>query len=87
MKSLMARAKPRMARPGSSKTAPGVSICGGEPTIYPELPELIEGIIARNRHIYLCTNALLNDEKLPFASKVFRERSDADSWISAQGDS
>lgn len=44
--------------------APGVSICGGEPTIYPELGELIAGIIARKRHIYLCTNALLLDEKV-----------------------
>jgi len=42
--------------------APVVSICGGEPTVYPELDELIEGIIDRNRHIYLCTNALLLDE-------------------------
>ncbi|MBI1818376.1 MAG: adenosyl-hopene transferase HpnH [Deltaproteobacteria bacterium] len=41
--------------------APVVSICGGEPTIYPELPELIDGIIARKRHIYLCTNGLLLD--------------------------
>ena len=38
-----------------------VSICGGEPTIYPELKELVEGIIARKRHIYLCTNGLLLD--------------------------
>ena len=44
--------------------APSVSICGGEPTVYPELPQLIEGIIARRRHIYLCTNALLLDEKV-----------------------
>lgn len=44
--------------------APAVSICGGEPTIYPELKELIEGIIARRRHIYLCTNALLLDKKV-----------------------
>jgi len=44
--------------------APGVSICGGEPTVYPELPQLIEGIIARRRHIYLCTNALLLDERV-----------------------
>ena len=44
--------------------APTVSICGGEPTIYPELPELIQGIIERKRHIYLCTNALLLDRKL-----------------------
>jgi hopanoid biosynthesis associated radical SAM protein HpnH len=44
--------------------APVVSICGGEPTVYPELKELIEGIIARQRHIYLCTNALLLDSKV-----------------------
>jgi hopanoid biosynthesis associated radical SAM protein HpnH len=44
--------------------APAVSICGGEPTVYPELPELVAGIIARKRHIYLCTNALLLDEKV-----------------------
>ena len=44
--------------------APVVSICGGEPTIYPELPELISAIIARRRHIYLCTNALLLDTRV-----------------------
>ncbi|MFQ5528423.1 MAG: adenosyl-hopene transferase HpnH [Thermoanaerobaculia bacterium] len=44
--------------------APAVSICGGEPTVYPELPELIEAIIARKRHIYLCTNALLMEERV-----------------------
>ena len=42
--------------------APIVSICGGEPTVYPELKELVDGIIERKRHIYLCTNALLMDE-------------------------
>lgn len=44
--------------------APAVSICGGEPTVYPELPELIAGIIERRRHIYLCTNALLLDDRV-----------------------
>jgi len=44
--------------------APAVSICGGEPTVYPELKELVDGIIARQRHIYLCTNALLLDKKV-----------------------
>jgi hopanoid biosynthesis associated radical SAM protein HpnH len=44
--------------------APVVSICGGEPTIYPELPELVSEIIKRKRHIYLCTNALLLDKNL-----------------------
>ena len=38
---------------------PVVSICGGEPTIYPELPLLVEAIIARKRHVYLCTNGIL----------------------------
>jgi hopanoid biosynthesis associated radical SAM protein HpnH len=44
--------------------APTVSICGGEPTLYPELPALIDAIVERSRHIYLCTNALLLDEKV-----------------------
>ena len=44
--------------------APAVSICGGEPTLYPELKELVEGIIDRKRHIYLCTNALVLDTKV-----------------------
>jgi hopanoid biosynthesis associated radical SAM protein HpnH len=44
--------------------APSVSICGGEPTLYPELPQLIEGILRRRRHIYLCTNALLLEAKV-----------------------
>src|SRR5512135_2985103 len=38
--------------------APIVSICGGEPFLYPELPQLCEGILAQNRHIYLCTNGM-----------------------------
>ncbi|MDR3635819.1 MAG: adenosyl-hopene transferase HpnH [Isosphaeraceae bacterium] len=44
--------------------APIVNICGGEPTLYPELPELVEGLIARKKHILLCTNALVLDKKL-----------------------
>jgi len=39
--------------------APVVSICGGEPTVYPELPKLVQEIIDRKRHIYLCTNGIL----------------------------
>ncbi len=44
--------------------APVVSLCGGEPTLYPELEELIAGIIARKHHVYLCTNALLLDSRV-----------------------
>lgn len=41
--------------------APVVSICGGEPTVYPELATLVDQIIARKKHIYLCTNGILLD--------------------------
>ena len=41
--------------------APVVSICGGEPTVYPELRELVRGTVARGKHVFLCTNGLLLD--------------------------
>jgi hopanoid biosynthesis associated radical SAM protein HpnH len=44
--------------------APTVSICGGEPTLYPELAQLVAAIIDRKRHIYLCTNGLVLDSKV-----------------------
>jgi len=45
--------------------APIVSICGGEPLIYGGIGRLVEEILARKKHIYLCTNGLLLAEKLP----------------------
>ena len=44
--------------------APILSICGGEPLIYPELQQLVDETIRRKKHIYLCTNGLLLAEKL-----------------------
>jgi hopanoid biosynthesis associated radical SAM protein HpnH len=44
--------------------APVVSIAGGEPLIHSELPQIVEGIIARKKFVYLCTNALLMEKKL-----------------------
>jgi len=38
--------------------APVVSICGGEPLMYPPIGPLVSGILERNRHIYLCTNGM-----------------------------
>jgi hopanoid biosynthesis associated radical SAM protein HpnH len=38
--------------------APIVSICGGEPMIYKDLARLVEGLLARKKHIYLCTNGM-----------------------------
>ena len=44
--------------------APVVSIAGGEPLLHKELPQVVEGIIARGKFVYLCTNALLLEKKL-----------------------
>jgi hopanoid biosynthesis associated radical SAM protein HpnH len=44
--------------------APMVSIPGGEPLMHPEIDRIVEGLIARKKYIYLCTNALLLKEKL-----------------------
>ncbi len=43
---------------------PIVSICGGEPLIYPEIGPLVKGILKRRKHIYLCTNGMFIRKKL-----------------------
>jgi len=44
--------------------APVVSIAGGEPLLHKQMPEIVRGIIARRKFVYLCTNALLMEKKL-----------------------
>lgn len=44
--------------------APMISIAGGEPLIHRELPQIVSGIIARKKFVYLCTNALLLEKRL-----------------------
>jgi len=44
--------------------APMVSIPGGEPLLHPKIGEIVEGLVARKKYIYLCTNALLLKEKI-----------------------
>jgi hopanoid biosynthesis associated radical SAM protein HpnH len=44
--------------------APIVSIPGGEPLMHPRIDEIIAGLVQRKKYIYLCTNALLLEEKL-----------------------
>src|SRR5580693_5594550 len=44
--------------------APMVSIPGGEPLMHPQIAEIVDGLVARKKYIYLCTNALLLKEKL-----------------------
>jgi hopanoid biosynthesis associated radical SAM protein HpnH len=44
--------------------APVVSIAGGEPLLHKDMPAIVEGIVARRRFVYLCTNALMMEKKL-----------------------
>jgi hopanoid biosynthesis associated radical SAM protein HpnH len=44
--------------------APMVSIPGGEPLMHPQIGEIVKGLVARKKYIYLCTNALLLKEKI-----------------------
>jgi hopanoid biosynthesis associated radical SAM protein HpnH len=44
--------------------APMVSLPGGEPLLHPRIREIVQGLVARKKYIYLCTNALLLKEKL-----------------------
>ena len=44
--------------------APMVSVCGGEPLIYPKIEELVEGLLKQNRIVYICTNGILMRKKM-----------------------
>ena len=44
--------------------APMVSICGGEPLIYPEIEALVTGLLAQKRIVYICTNAMFMRKKM-----------------------
>ncbi|MBM3788612.1 MAG: adenosyl-hopene transferase HpnH [Acidobacteria bacterium] len=44
--------------------APTVAIPGGEPLLHPQMPEIVAGLVARRKYVYMCTNALLLKEKL-----------------------
>jgi MoaA/NifB/PqqE/SkfB family radical SAM enzyme len=44
--------------------APMVSICGGEPLIYPQIEALVAGLREQGRIVYLCTNATLMRRKM-----------------------
>src|SRR6059036_509281 len=44
--------------------APMVSICGGEPLIYPKIEELITGLLDQGRIVYVCTNGMFMRKKM-----------------------
>jgi hopanoid biosynthesis associated radical SAM protein HpnH len=45
--------------------APVVTVTGGEPFLYPPVFELVQELVHRRKHIYLCTNAILLEKSLP----------------------
>ena len=44
--------------------APVVSIPGGEPLLHPQIDQIVEGLVARKKFIYLCTNGILLEKSL-----------------------
>jgi hopanoid biosynthesis associated radical SAM protein HpnH len=44
--------------------APMVSICGGEPLIYPKIEELVDGVLKQGRIVYICTNGMFMRRKM-----------------------
>ncbi len=44
--------------------APVVSIPGGEPLLHPQIDEIVEGLVARKKFVYLCTNGILLEKSL-----------------------
>ncbi len=44
--------------------APVVSIPGGEPLLHNDIQAIVQGIVARKKFVYLCTNALLLEKRL-----------------------
>src|SRR5687767_1789870 len=44
--------------------APMVSICGGEPLIYPKIEELVAGLLGQGRIVYVCTNGVFMRKKM-----------------------
>jgi MoaA/NifB/PqqE/SkfB family radical SAM enzyme len=44
--------------------APMVSICGGEPLIYPKIEELVSGLLTQGRLVYICTNGMFMRKKM-----------------------
>jgi hopanoid biosynthesis associated radical SAM protein HpnH len=44
--------------------APVVAIPGGEPLLHPQIDEIVAGLVARQKYVYLCTNAVLLEKHL-----------------------
>ncbi|MEA3188623.1 MAG: hypothetical protein QOD99_2453 [Chthoniobacter sp.] len=63
--------------------APMISICGGEPLIYPQIEALIQGLRAQKRIVYICTNAMFMRKKMReyLASRFLKNPADVEANI------
>lgn len=51
--------------------APVVTVTGGEPLLHPDIDKIIDGLIEKRRHLYLCTNGIILEQSLEkFKPKV-----------------
>jgi MoaA/NifB/PqqE/SkfB family radical SAM enzyme len=62
--------------------APMVSICGGEPLIYPHIEALVKGLLEQARIVYVCTNAMFMRKKM--REWLAKELRNADSGLRKQ---
>ena len=44
--------------------APVVTVTGGEPLLHPEIGGIIDGLVHKGRHIYMCTNGVILEQSL-----------------------
>lgn len=44
--------------------APVVAIPGGEPLLHPQIDQIVAGLVARRKYVYLCTNGILLEKSL-----------------------
>src|SRR5258705_1960176 len=53
--------------------APMVSVCGGEPLIYPKIEELVVGLLEQRRIVYVCTNGVFMRKQMKdYLASIYR---------------
>jgi len=62
--------------------APMVSICGGEPLLYPHIEQLVAGLHQRKRIVYVCTNGMFMRKKMrDYLAVQFQQNPSRTAWI------
>ena len=56
-------------RVANEVNAPIVTIPGGEPLVHPQIEQIADGLVDQGRFVYMCTNGILLDKKLPKFTK------------------